>query len=435
MTGNPVVVTAGPLRGHSTDDHVVDPDTNEEVALAAIIADVLNVERVSVMGHFFDDLGADSMVMARFCARVRKNDTLPPVSMKDVYRNPTIRGLASSLAPAVVPDPSGTAPVPGPPAESGTAAVVRRATTREYVLCGALQLLAFLGYIYLLALVTTAAYEWVSAGSGLLDHYVRSVVVGAVALVVLGLLPIVVKWTLIGRWKPVAIRIWSLAYFRFWLVKTLIRTNPLVLLAVGSPIYPLYLRALGARVGRGVVILSKSVPVCTDLLTVGDGTVIRKDALVSGYRAHAGAIETGPVTLGSDVFVGEATVIDIGTVMGDGAQLGHSSSLHTGQSVPDGQSVHGTPAQPTDVDHRGVGPAPCGTRRRLVYGLMQLVTALLLYLPLVVGGIDILLARFPQLTGALTTGALDTASPVFYLDALGVSFALFAGAIVAGLVL
>ncbi|MET0188751.1 MAG: Pls/PosA family non-ribosomal peptide synthetase, partial [Pseudonocardia sediminis] len=86
-------------------------------------------------------------------------------------------------------------------------------------------------------------------------------------------------------------------------------------------------------------------------------------------------------------------------------------------------------------DHRGVGPAPCGTRRRLVYGLTQLVTALLLYLPLVVGGVDILLARFPQLTGALTTGALDTASPVFYLDALGVSFALFAGAIVAGLVL
>ena len=30
----------------------------------------MGVERVSVDSHFFDDLGADSMVMAQFCARV-----------------------------------------------------------------------------------------------------------------------------------------------------------------------------------------------------------------------------------------------------------------------------------------------------------------------------------------------------------------------------
>ena len=31
-----------------------------------------SVERVSVDSNFFDDLGADSMVMARFCARVEE---------------------------------------------------------------------------------------------------------------------------------------------------------------------------------------------------------------------------------------------------------------------------------------------------------------------------------------------------------------------------
>ena len=57
---------------------------------------------------------------------------------------------------------------------------------------------------------------------------------------------------LVGRWKPQEIRVWSLAYFRFWLVKTLVQRNPMVLF-VGSPLYVLYLRALGAKVGRGVV--------------------------------------------------------------------------------------------------------------------------------------------------------------------------------------
>ena len=101
------------------------------------------------------------------------------------------------------------------------------------------------------------------------------------------------------------------------------------------------------------------MPVCTDLLTIGDGTVIRKDSFFTGYRAHAGVIQTGPVTLGRDVLVGEVTVLDIGTSMGDGAQLGHASSLHAGQAVPAGERWHGSPAQPTD------GGLPAGRAGRM----------------------------------------------------------------------
>ncbi len=64
---------------------------------AEVLADVAQLERVAVDSHFFDDLGADSMVMARFCARVRKRPDLPAVSMKDIYQHPTIRSLATAL--------------------------------------------------------------------------------------------------------------------------------------------------------------------------------------------------------------------------------------------------------------------------------------------------------------------------------------------------
>ena len=63
-----------------------------------MLADVVHVEQVSVDSHFFDDLGADSLVMAQFCARVRKRADLPSVSMKDIYQHPTIRSLAAALA-------------------------------------------------------------------------------------------------------------------------------------------------------------------------------------------------------------------------------------------------------------------------------------------------------------------------------------------------
>jgi acyl carrier protein len=69
-----------------------------ERLFAEVLADIVGAEHVSADSHFFDDLGADSMLMARFCARVRKRPDLPSVSMPDVYKNPTIRSLATALA-------------------------------------------------------------------------------------------------------------------------------------------------------------------------------------------------------------------------------------------------------------------------------------------------------------------------------------------------
>src|SRR5436309_15761430 len=106
--------------------------TGAESIFAEVLADVLRVDRVSVDSHFFDELGADSLVMAHFCARVRKRGDLPSVSMKDIYRQPTIRSLAAVLADAA----PGAAESPVPVAME----VATPTSTPEYLLCGALQL-------------------------------------------------------------------------------------------------------------------------------------------------------------------------------------------------------------------------------------------------------------------------------------------------------
>ncbi|AWW41361.1 Pls/PosA family non-ribosomal peptide synthetase [Streptomyces cadmiisoli] len=363
------------------------PDT--EVALAGLLADVAKLDEVPFDSHFFNDLGADSLVMAHFCARVRKRPDLPSVSMRDIYRYPTISALVAALAGGTPQDTDlGAPPITAldtrPPAEP-----IGRP---HFVLCGVLQALCYLGYASLVAVITTRGYEWIAGGKSVLASYARSVVFGAVLLVVLCALPIVMKWLLIGRWKPQRIRIWSLPYVRFWLVRTLVRSSPARLFA-GSPLYPLYLRALGARVGRGVTFLSRSVPVCTDLLTIGENTVVRKDSLISCYHAHDGVIETGPVTLGRDAVVSEATVLDIGTRLGDGSQLGHASSLHTGQQVPDGERWHGSPGEPTDAEFQPLEAARCGTLRRAVHGVLLLLVLVTVYVPLAVGCLDVLLTR------------------------------------------
>src|SRR5258705_1654190 len=91
------------------------------------------------------------------------------------------------------------------------------------------------------------------------------------------------------------------------------------------------------------------------------------------YRAQAGRIEIGSVTLGRDVFIGETTVLDINTSMGDGAQLGHPSALRSGQVVPDGERWHGSPAQRTEVNYLRIAPARCSRMRRATSAALTLI--------------------------------------------------------------
>src|SRR2546429_522209 len=310
--------------------------TDAERIFAEVLADVLRVDRVSVDSHFFDQLGADSLVMARFCARVRKRGDLPSVSMKDIYGHPTIRSLAAALADA--------APRPLQTSVSAAIEAATPTSTREYILCGALQAFCFLAYSYLAVVGIAWSSRWVANGSSAAEACGRLVLASSAAFLLASAVPIAAKWVLIGRWKTQQIRLWSLAYVRFWIVKTLIPSSPAARMFIGTPVYLLYLRALGARIGPGAVIFSRRVPVGTDLLTIGAGTVIRKEAIFQCYRAQAGRLELGPVTLGRDVFVGERSVLDINTSMRDRAQLGHASGLHSGQAVPTAERRHGSPA-------------------------------------------------------------------------------------------
>src|SRR5256885_11783831 len=94
-----------------TDERHGSAPTGVDAVFAELLAEVLRIDRVSVDSHFFDDLGADSLVMAHFCARVRKRGDLPAVSMKDVYAHPTIRSLTeplSEVAPASAKPPAAT---------------------------------------------------------------------------------------------------------------------------------------------------------------------------------------------------------------------------------------------------------------------------------------------------------------------------------------
>ncbi|WP_222263469.1 Pls/PosA family non-ribosomal peptide synthetase [Modestobacter marinus] len=400
------------------DGPYVAPATPLEESLAGIVAGALGVDRISVNGHLFDDLGANSLLLAHICARVRERSDLPAISIKDVYQHPTVRELAATLV-----GPAGAARVTE---HVDTPAPVRTRGV-EYLLCGAVQAAVFLAWSYVMAVALVRGHEWITVADGALASYGRAAVFGGTAFLVSCLLPIVAKWLLAGRWRAQTFPVWSLRYLRFWVVKSLVRTNPLALFP-GSPLAVLHLRALGARIGPRAVVLTNHVPVCSDMLTIGAGAVVRKDAFLNGYRVVGGVVEIGPVSIGRDAVVGEMTVLDVHTTIGDGAELAHASALHAGQSVPPGQRWHGSPAEPAPVAPGSLPPAPCGFLRRLVYGTLQLATAAFVWTPLLISALGLLLPEFEEI------GKQSLTDPGFYAGHALLATALFWGAVVAGLV-
>lgn len=335
------------------------------------LCDLLKRDAVSVVGHFFDDLGANSLIMARLCARLRKREGWGTASMRDIYLYPTAAQLAAHLQRHAGATVTITDRQP-----------IHRASNLAYWTCGAAQLAAYSLFSLTLLWCFNFGLSWVNE---MLDEplwlYVRSAVMAIAFFFGWSTLAVVGKWAMVGKWKEERFPIWGWRYFRFWMVMTLIRSAPVAMFK-GSPLYSLYLRLLGAKLGHNTVIECRSVPVCTDLIAIGHNTILRKDSIVLGFRAEAGWIHTGPIRIGSGAFVGEASVLDIDTEMGDHSQLGHSSSLHRRQSIPTGERWHGSPATPTTADYCKIADLPSTRLRRVCYEAIQIIGLLTIVVPL-----------------------------------------------------
>ncbi|NKB16760.1 MAG: hypothetical protein HC774_07745 [Sphingomonadales bacterium] len=133
-----------------------------------------------------------------------------------------------------------------------------------------LGVLAYNGIIALpFALVLLLVVETVD-GRVPLDTAISLAVAGSFALwPSLLLLSIAIKWLVIGRYKPGCYPVWSLYYLRWW-VATRFQALSWSEMFSGSPLMSLYYRAMGAKVGRNVII---STPICAafDLVEIGMG--------------------------------------------------------------------------------------------------------------------------------------------------------------------
>ena len=390
----------------------VGPRSGLEHQIAQVWHSVLGPKPISVEDDLFLDLGGHSLIAARIASALRQSASFSGLSMGDIYAFPSITSLAAEFEQRRRLDRP--KPVSSQPANIPFG---------RHFWCGAAQAVGLVFILSFFALQWLAPYLTYTV---LVEeeYDFLTAVVGALSSLILLYpimlaIPIGLKWLVIGRYRPGNYPLWGFYYFRWWLVTTVEAAVPVSYL-VGTPLLGIYLRLMGAKVGRDVQLHSDNFAIY-DLLHIGDGSSVNADANLLGYTVEDGFLKIGGVTLGQRCFVGARSTLALNATMSDDAALEDLSLLPRGATIPAGAIWRGSPAQPANPAAQGnrgpeSSPKPAPAWQRFIFGAFQGI-GLLIFPVLVVA------ALFPGIVVMNKLNYLDPYYWYLFLSPLvGVSF-------------
>jgi non-ribosomal peptide synthetase-like protein len=365
---------SAPPAGDASESDI--PETPAEEALFAALARLFPDQPIRRELDFFSDLGGHSFFAARLASALRADQRFAHMTVRDIYQQRKV-GLIAAVLDEEAGSASEEAQWTPPPA------------TRRW-LCGLAQLAAVPGLVTLrmaqwLAPFFTYHYLTGDPGDSVARAIAASIIVFLLATVMEFAVAIAGKWLVAGRLKAGSYPLWGVTYYRWWLADRLVDSAPSYLLS-GSSLYNWWLRALGARVGRDVVIGSMTLR-APELLSIGDNVSVGNAVNFENARVERGWLRLGAVRLDDDACVASYAILEGNTRVGRQGHLEGQSALPDGASVPDGRVWNGSPAVDAGAwDPASLPPRPSVSKARLAaealfFGAGMLAIATLFFMP------------------------------------------------------
>ena len=191
-------------------------------------------------------------------------------------------------------------------------------------------------------LVLRFGYLWAALASGL-------VLLAAGALA--GIIAVAAKWSVIGRIRAVEHPLWSSFVWRNEVSDTFVETVAapwFARAATGTPVMNLWLRALGASIGRGVWCETYWLPEA-DLVSLGAGATVNRGCVVQTHLFHDRIMRMDSVVLEAGSTLGPHCVALPAARLGAGATVGPGSLVMRGDEVPSSTRWQGNPIAPWDM--------------------------------------------------------------------------------------
>lgn len=197
-----------------------------------------------------------------------------------------------------------------------------------------------LGVLFALAVLTTA-YGAIAAA-------VLSGVVMALAGAVAAGISTAAKWLISGRIRVGEHPLWSSFVWRTEVADTFVEMVAapwFAQSAAGTPALNIWLRSLGATIGRGVWCDSYWLPEA-DLAILGDGSTVNRGCVVQTHLFHDRIMSMDTVTLDAGATLGPHSVILPAARIGEHGTVGPASLVMRGELVPSGSRWSGNPIGP-----------------------------------------------------------------------------------------
>jgi non-ribosomal peptide synthetase-like protein len=196
-----------------------------------------------------------------------------------------------------------------------------------------------------LAVLTLAAFELVAVREG---YAVAALASGALlfgAGIVACVVASLAKWLLVGAFRVQERPLWSPFVWRTELADTFVEVLAVPWLAGavgGTPLMSLWLRTLGARIGRGVWCETYWLPEA-DLIRIGAGATVNRGCVVQTHLFHDRIMRMDKVTVERGSTLGPHGIVLPGVTVGHDATVGPASLVMRGEAVPAGSRWLGNP--------------------------------------------------------------------------------------------
>jgi non-ribosomal peptide synthetase-like protein len=179
---------------------------------------------------------------------------------------------------------------------------------------------------------------------------------GAIA----GGIAVIAKWLVVGRIRAIEHPLWSSFVWRNEVSDTFVETvaGPwFARAATGTPVMNLWLRALGASIGRGVWCETYWLPEA-DLVTLEKGATVNRGCVVQTHLFHDRIMRMDTVVLEEGSTLGPHCVALPAARIGAGATVGPASLVMRGDEVPASTRWLGNPIAPWNLFRKKRGDAP-----------------------------------------------------------------------------
>ena len=183
--------------------------------------------------------------------------------------------------------------------------------------------------------------------------------VGAVA----GAVAVLAKWLVVGPIRVSEHPLWSSFVWRNEVADTFVETVAapwFARAAAGTPVMNVWLRALGASIGRGVWCETYWLPEA-DLVTLGDGSTVNRGCVVQTHLFHDRIMRMDTVTVEAGATLGPHCIALPAARIGAAATVGPASLVMRGDEVPASTRWQGNPIAPWTA-RRKKNSAEAGTK-------------------------------------------------------------------------